>query len=153
MSIRLIPPHSELTAPYWAGAREQRLVLQRCGDCAHWLFPPGATCPECGSANLAWTEVSGKGQVYTFTIARRPPHPILAGLCPLAIAVVQLAEGPRMMSNVVGCDPEDVEIDMPLQVAFEPIDGSETVLPVFRPARRLERVLTDLSSNITRSLD
>lgn len=151
MSYRLIPPSSELTAPYWEAARQERLVLQKCNECSHTLFPPGANCPECTATDLAWTEVSGRGTIYTFTIARRPPHPILAPLCPLAIAVVELDEGPRLMTNVVGCDPEDVEIGMGVQVAFEAIDDSDVVLPVFRPARRLDRVLSDLSANVIRT--
>jgi hypothetical protein len=134
MSVRLIPPSTELSQPYWDAARHNKLVVQQCGDCAHRLFPPGANCPKCGSKELAWTQVSGKGVVYTYTIAHRAPHPVLAEQCPLAIAVVELDEGPRMMSNVVGCDPNTIKIGMAVQVAFEPIDDSDVVLPVFRPA-------------------
>jgi len=133
MSARLIPPSSDLTQPYWDAARQERLVLQQCADCGYWLFPPGAHCPECGSARLSWTEVAGKGVIYTCTVAHRSPHPVLAGQCPLAIAVVELAEGPRMIGNVIGCDPGAVKIGMAVQVAFEPIDDSDMVLPVFRP--------------------
>ncbi len=71
--------------------------------------------------------------VYTYTVAYRPPHPVLADLCPLVIAVVQLDEGPRMMNNVIDCDPGAVEIGMPLKVAYEAIDESDVVLPVFKP--------------------
>ena len=134
MSARLIPPGTELTQPYWDAARQGQLVMQQCSACSHYLFPPGANCPKCGSAKLAWTQVSGKGVIYTYTIAYRPPHPVLAEQCPLAIAVIELPEGPRMMSNVIDCDPEDVEIGMSVQVAFEPIDDSDMVLPVFKPA-------------------
>lgn len=134
MSVRLIPPNTELSQPYWDAARQNRLVVQQCGDCSHMLFPPGANCPKCGSRKLTWTQVSGKGVVYTYTIAHRPPHPVLAEQCPLAIAVVELDEGPRMMSNVMGCDPGTIRIGMAVQVAFEPIDDSDVLLPVFRPA-------------------
>ena len=134
MSTRLIPPQTELTQPYWDAAREHKLVVQQCNSCSHRLFPPGANCPKCGSADLAWTEMSGKGSIYTFTIAHRPPHPVLAAQCPLAIAVIELDEGPRLMSNVVGCDPADLRVDLPVRVAFEPIDDSDIVLPVFTPA-------------------
>ncbi len=74
------------------------------------------------------------GKVYTYTVAHRPPHPVFAEQCPLVIAVVELEEGPRLMTNVVGCDPADVSVGMPVQVAFEAIDDSEMVLPVFEPA-------------------
>ena len=134
MSVRLIPPSTELTQPYWDAARQQQLVVQQCGDCGHRLFPPGANCPKCGSTQLTWQPVSGKGVIYTYTIAHRPPHPVLAEQCPLAIAVVELEEGPRMMSNVIDCDPHTVEVGMQVQVAFEAIDDSDMVIPVFKPA-------------------
>lgn len=134
MSTRLIPPNNDMTTPYWDAARAGRFVIQRCDDCGHWLFPPSAHCPSCASRDLTWTEASGEGVIYTFTIAHRPPHPVLRDQCPMAIAVIELAEGPRMMSNVVGVDPKTLEIDTPVRVAFEPIDDSDVVLPVFTPA-------------------
>jgi uncharacterized OB-fold protein len=71
--------------------------------------------------------------VYSYTVAHRPPHPVFVGQCPLAIAIVELEEGPRMMSNVVGCEPDDVEVGMAVRVCFEPIDDSDVMLPVFTP--------------------
>jgi uncharacterized OB-fold protein len=129
----MIPPISELTQPYWDAARKGELVLQHCPDCDQRSFPPRAHCPHCGSAKLEWRKVSGRGTVYTFTVAHRPPHPVFADQCPLAIAVVELEEGPRMISNVVGCDPADVEIGMAVQVSFEQIEDSDVALPVFSP--------------------
>jgi uncharacterized OB-fold protein len=134
MSARLIPPSTELTQPYWDATRQGKLVVQQCSDCSHRLFPPAARCSECGSAQLAWAPLSGRGVVYTYTVTHRAPHPVLAEQCPLVIAVVELEEGPRMISNVIGCDPSAVEIGMPVQVAFEPVDDSDMVLPVFKPA-------------------
>ena len=133
MSARLIPPSSELTQPYWDAARRDELVVQHCVDCGQRPFPPRAHCPQCGSAALEWRGVSGRGTVYTFTIAHRPPHPVFSDQCPLAIAVVELEEGPRMISNIVGCDPADIEVGMAVQVAFEQIDDSDVALPVFSP--------------------
>ena len=134
MSARLIPPTSELTRPFWEAARDHELVIQHCGACGRPFFPPRAHCPGCGSAALSWRPVSGKGTVYSYTVAHRPPHPVFADQCPLTIAIVELEEGPRMMSNVIGCDPADVEVGMAVRVAFEPIDDSDIVLPVFTPA-------------------
>ena len=134
MSTRLIPPRTELTQPYWDATQRGELVIQQCQECTHRLFPPGAHCPKCGSSKLAWEPVSGKGVIYTYTIAHRPPHPVFAEQCPLAIAVVELEEGPRMITNVVGCDASEVEIGMAVQVTFETIDDSDVILPVFKPA-------------------
>jgi len=134
MSVRLIPPSTELTQPYWDGARQEQLVMQQCADCAETIFPPRANCPKCGSAALSWRTLSGKGVIYTYTVAHRAPHPVLNGQTPIVIAVVESEEGPRMISNVTGCDPSDVEVGMSVQVAFEEIDDSDVVLPVFKPA-------------------
>ena len=133
MSTRLIPPITELTQPYWDAARAQKLVVQQCRQCASRFFPARANCADCGSAQLDWTEVSGEGQVYTFTVAHRPPHPILADQCPLAIAVIELREGPRMISNLVECDPHAITVGMQVGVTFLEIADSDVMLPVFRP--------------------
>ena len=134
MSARLIPPVSELTEPYWEAARRSELVVQRCEACNGWSFPPRANCPSCGSGRLAWRPVSGKGSIYTYTVAHRPPHPVFSDQCPLAIAIVELEEGPRLMSNITGCDPSELEVGMAVTVAFEQIDDSDVLLPVFTPA-------------------
>ena len=134
MSARPIPPMSAMTRPYWDAARNGELVLQHCSDCDHKVFPPRAHCPSCGSAGLAWQPVSGNGVIYSYTVAYRPPHPVFAEQCPLAIAIVELDEGPRMMTNIVGCEPADLQVGMAVRVAFEPIDDSEVVLPVFTPS-------------------
>ncbi len=130
---RILPPVSELTSPYWDAARRQELVVQHCGRCGHRPFPPRTHCPECGAGDLAWRAVAGTGTVYSFTVAHRPPHPVLAGRCPLVIAIVELTEGPRLVSNVVDCDPSVVHVGMAVQVRFEPVDDSDLLLPVFAP--------------------
>jgi len=134
MSARLIPPRSELTQPFWDAAGEGALALQFCGTCDTGIFPPRAHCPDCGGSNLQWRSVSGEGSVYTYTVAHRAAHPVFASQCPLVIAVIVLAEGPRMISNVVGVDPEDVYVDMPVRVTFEAIDDTDLWLPLFTPA-------------------
>lgn len=134
MSTRLIPPVTPLTATYWQSAREGKLSLQQCPNCGTRPFPPRAHCATCGTGDLPWQAVSGSGTVYTYTVAHRPPHPVFRDQCPLVIAVVELDEGPRMISNIVDCAPTDVRVGMPVQVAFDPVDDSDLVLPVFKPA-------------------
>lgn len=133
MSTRLIPPTSELTEPYWAAARSGELKIQQCQSCGARPFPPRKHCPECGRAALDWQKVSGRGTVYSFTVSHRPPHPVFADQCPMAIAVIELDEGPRMMSNIVDCAPSEIAVGMPVEVRFEPIDDADIVLPVFAP--------------------
>jgi uncharacterized OB-fold protein len=133
MSARPIPPVSELTEPYWAAARRGELVVQRCSQCEERPFPPRARCPRCGAGSLAWAPVSGRGRVYSYTVAHRAPHPVFQGQLPLVVAIVELEEGPRLFTNVVGCAPADVEVGMAVEARFEPIDDTDQVLPVFTP--------------------
>ena len=133
MSTRRIPPRSPLSEPYWQAAANGELVMQYCGSCNVHAFPPRAHCAQCGNANLLFQKVSGMGSVYTYTVAYRPPHPVFAEQCPLVIAVVELSEGPRLMTNIVDCDPESVHVGMSVEVTFEPIDDSDIKLPVFKP--------------------
>ena len=135
MSARPIPPTSELTQPYWDGAGRGQMVVQRCEGCGHRPFPPRSTCPSCGSSSLSWSPVSGRATVYSYTVAHRPPHPAFAAQLPLVVAIVELEEGPRMVTNSVGCDPADVEVGMAVVATSEPIDDTDIVLPVFTPTK------------------
>ena len=133
MSARPIPPVTDLTRPYWDAAQQNELKLQVCDACNNSQFPPRAHCGSCGSDQLSWRTASGQGEIYTFTVAQRPPHPVFVEQCPLVIAVVELAEGPRLMTNIVDCDPSTIQVGMPVRVTFETIDDSELKLPVFAP--------------------
>lgn len=133
MSVRLLPPVSELTQPFWDAAGQNELVIQYCQASAQYVFPPRAHSPW-GGGPLSWSKVSGRGSVYTFTIAYRPPHPVFSELCPLVIAIVELEEGPRMITNVVNCELGKLQVGMPVQVTFDTIDDSDISLPVFEPA-------------------
>ncbi len=97
-------------------------------------FPPRANCPSCGAPSLSWSRVSGRATVYSYTVAHRPPHPAFAAQLPLVVAIVELEEGPRLVTNIVGCDPADVEVGMAVEATFEPIDETDMVLPVFTPS-------------------
>lgn len=134
MSTRLIPPTTALTAAYWEAAQRGEFVIQQCPGCGLRPFPPRAHCPDCGEADLTWQPLSGRGTIYTYTVAHRAPHPVFSEQCPLVIAVVELTEGPRLITNIIGCDPTAVSVGMAVQVDFDPIDDSDLVLPVFRPA-------------------
>jgi uncharacterized OB-fold protein len=134
MSTRPIPPTSELTQPYWDAARRGEMAVQRCDACGHRPFPPRATCPRCGSTSLSWSPVSGRATVYSYTVAHRPPHPAFAAQVPLVVAIVELEEGPRLFTNIVGCDPAEVVVGMAVEATTEAIDESDMVLPVFKPS-------------------
>jgi uncharacterized OB-fold protein len=131
--VRPRPAPSPVTRPFWEATGEGRFLIQRCRNCSSPTFYPKATCPTCGSVDLAWEEASGRGEVHTFTIARRPTHPAFGGEGPYVIAVVELAEGPRVTTNVIGCEPEDVKVGMAVEVTFEEKGEDGFALPLFQP--------------------
>jgi len=127
-----IPVITDETRPYWEAAKRRELVLQRCRDCGAYRHPASLLCPECTSASFDWKAVSGRGKVFSFVIFHRAYDPAFADDVPYAVACIELAEGPRMMSNIVGIGPEQVRCDMAVEVVFEQITGDVT-LPKFQP--------------------
>lgn len=129
---RVIPVPTPETQHYWDGAKAGELRLQRCTDCGHIYFPPRPFCPTCGSRSVEVFTASGRGRLFSYVINHLPSPGFTP---PFAIAVVELEEGPRLMSNIVGCPqtPEALQIDMPLEVTFERLTD-EITLPQFKPA-------------------
>jgi uncharacterized OB-fold protein len=129
---RLAPPVSALTAPFWDATREQRLLLQWCRACERPVFYPREVCPVCLSTALEWRESPGEGTVYAVTVEHRAQQPGLASWAPYAVALVELDEGVRMLTNVIGIQPDRVAIGQRVAIAWEPLqDGRH--LPVFEP--------------------
>ena len=124
-----LPRPDALTGAFWDACRRHELVAACCADCGHRFLPPGPRCPRCWSPGVAPRAVSGEGRVYSFAVYRRSYHPGFP--VPYVVALVELAEGPRLISNVVGCAPEEVEVDMPVRVRFD--DVGEFSLPRFEP--------------------
>lgn len=131
-TIEPLPVPTPITQPFWDGTRQHRLLLQRC-EAGHIIFYPRSHCPRCLSNRLAWVEASGKGTLYSYTVARRPTSPDFEHDVPFVIAVVELDEGPRMTSRLVEVDPDAVRIGMRLEVVFDDVT-EEIALPYFRPA-------------------
>jgi uncharacterized OB-fold protein len=131
--MAIIPGMTELTAPFWQAARDGRLAVQECRSCGRLTHPPLPACPDCHSTGLGWREVSGTGTVYTYTVVRHPTHFAFADQIPYVIALVELAEGPRLITAITGCPPEQVRAGMPVRAVFrEAADG--VTLPYFEPA-------------------
>src|SRR5216683_4471987 len=130
---RARPTPTPETMHFWEGTRASELRLQRCDSCKEAYFPPRPFCPHCAAREVSVFKASGKGRLYSYVIHHRP---VPGFTPPYAIAVVELDEGPRMMSNIVECPqtPEALVLDMALEVAFEKIDD-EITLPLFRPAK------------------
>lgn len=120
------------SAPYWAGAREGKLLLQRCGDCGTLRFFPRYLCTACGSDRTEWAEASGRGTVHSFTIVHRAAFPEFQARTPYVVALIDLEEGPRMMTNIVGEDALEVAIGDAVVVAFEARGTEGAKVPQFR---------------------
>jgi uncharacterized protein len=126
-----VPTPTLETRPYWEGCKRHELRIQRCAACGQYQFFPRIYCASCFSDRVEWIEASGRGKVQSFTIVRRPVSPAFAGDVPYIVALVTLEEGPTMMTNIVGCAPEKVEIGVPVEVTFE--DWTEEIsVPKFR---------------------
>jgi len=130
-----VPVVEPLTEPFWAAAREGRLVIQRCRDCGTFRHLPHVMCSACQSERSEWVESSGRGTVFTYTIVTHPVHPAVAEAVPYNVVVVELDDCGHVLipSNVVGCAPEEVRVGMPVEVAFERVTD-EITIPRFRPA-------------------
>lgn len=128
-----IPVPDLVTAKFWEAAREHKLLLQRCGDCGAFQFFPQSLCRGCLSQRLNWIEASGRGTIYSYTIVHRAPSAAFERDIPYVVALVELDEGVRMMSNVVGCVPQEVSIGMEVEVLFDHVTD-EIAIPKFRPA-------------------
>ena len=118
------------SAFFWEGAKRGELLAQRCGDCGNLQHPPRPMCPVCHSVHRQEARLSGRGEVYSWIIPRHPPA--LGFAQPPVVAVIQLEEGIRLVSNIVGVADDQVAVGMPVEVQFEPTVGGYAV-PVFRP--------------------
>jgi uncharacterized OB-fold protein len=142
---RMEPPVGAESGPFWEATREGRLLIQWCTACDRGIFYPRSFCPYCAAdgthtghlsdaadpAQLEWRQASGKGTVHAVTVEHKPSAPFANGE-PYTVALIDLDEGVRMLSNVVGCPAEDVTIGMAVTVDWEPLtDGRQ--LPLFRP--------------------
>jgi uncharacterized OB-fold protein len=132
MTERPLPGITPETRHFWEGTRTGELRLQKCTACSHVYFPPRPFCPQCWSQDVGVFRASGRAILYSYVIHHRAAPGFAP---PYSIAVVQLEEGPRMMTNIVEVEqtPEALQLDMPLEVVFQRITD-EISLPLFRPA-------------------
>ena len=126
---KILPRPTDTSAPYWQGCQQGELRLQQCDGCQHFQFYPRIMCSRCQHQSLSWVAASGKGRVASFTVVRRGVSD--AYPTPYIVALIDLDEGPRMMSHVVGVDPESVAVGDDVRVSFE--DWSDEItMPVFQ---------------------
>jgi hypothetical protein len=131
MPTPTLPAPTPLTQPFWDAAAQGRLLLPRCRACARHFFRPEVACTYCFATDWQWVQASGRGTLYSFTVVHRAPAPGFE--LPFVLAIVELDEGPAVLSNVVGCAPSQVRIGMALRVRFEHV-APAIHLPRFEPA-------------------
>ncbi|MCP4750071.1 MAG: Zn-ribbon domain-containing OB-fold protein [Proteobacteria bacterium] len=129
-----LPLITSLSKVFYDGCKEGKLMYQQCQDCGKVVFFPKELCDGCLSENLEWKTSSGKGSLFTFTVTYDYAPPEFADDVPFALAIVNLEEGFSIMSNMVECDFEKLECDMPVQVVFDPVTP-EITLPKFKPTK------------------
>jgi acyl dehydratase/uncharacterized OB-fold protein len=118
-----MPVATPISAPFWEGLKARRLLIQQCNACAHWNFYPRRHCPVCLEHDLAWREVDGAATLYSYTVTRIATLPDFMDEMPQKLAVVELAEGVRINTNLVGLDETEIRIGMPLQPVFAEVDA------------------------------
>lgn len=127
------PLNPELTRPFWEAAKRHELVMPRCKTCDQLFFYPRSECPRCLGSDLEWVGVSGRGRLHSFTIINQPANAAFRDDVPYVYAVVQLIEGPRMISNLVECDVDSISVDMPVEAIFDDVTPEWTLVK-FKPA-------------------
>jgi len=127
------PTVTAVNRPFWEGCNRGELLLQRCASCSRLRYPAAIACPTCLSPDATWEQVSGSGKVFSFAVFHRVYHPSRQGKVPYNVSLVELDEGPMMLTNVVEVDNAKLDVGQPVQVTFERIDD-ELAIPVFKPA-------------------
>src|SRR5882757_2732306 len=133
LTSKPIPSPTLETQPYWDGCKRGELLIQQCAACEHYQFHPRLYCTKCFSDRVEWVRASGRAKVATFTIVRRPVSQAFKDDLPYVVALVTLDEGPTMMTNIIGCPPEQVAIGMSVAVTFHAWSDDISIAK-FRPA-------------------
>ena len=128
---KLLPELEGFTKEFYDGCQRGELLFQCCRDCGAWRHVPRELCAACGSWDWDWKASSGRGHVFTWTVIARALHPAFAEEVPLAAVVVELEEGVRLLSHVIDTPPDQLEMEMPVEVVFEKVNDDVT-LPKFR---------------------
>ena len=132
-ALRPLPLPDDLSAPFWAAAREGRLEIQRCRTCRRWNHAPALLCPGCGGRDLGFEPASGRGRLFSWTLIKEAPAPGFRDRVPLIVGLVELEEQAHLLlaANISGAAEADLRLGQPVEVWFEPL-GEDCALPQFR---------------------
>lgn len=126
-----LPVPTQLSQPYWNALRNHEIIIQRCDDCGKWIFYPRSHCTACLSPRLTWTKAERRGKIYAFTFAHVPTLAEFADEVPQLLAVVELEEGPRINTVILGSDPDAVAVGTPVTAEFHDIAEENCTLLYF----------------------
>lgn len=129
-----LPIITEENRHFWEGCQQGKLLLQQCDQCYQYQFYPRLYCMHCDSDTLHWVETSGHGIIYSYTIVHQNKSPEFVHDTPYNVAIVQLNEGPRLLSNIVDVEATELKVDLPVMVIFDRVNETIT-LPRFKPLR------------------
>ncbi len=129
-----VPVNDALSKPFWEGTRKHELRMPICNSCSGIFFYPRERCPECLSDDLDWSTVSGLGRLHTYTIIEQSVHPYFLKDIPYVYAMIQLNEGPRIISNIINCPLTEIKIDMEVRAVYEDLNDDTTLIN-FEPAQ------------------
>ncbi|MFN0090229.1 MAG: Zn-ribbon domain-containing OB-fold protein [Acidimicrobiales bacterium] len=128
-----LPSLSNLNRPFYEGLKERRLTLQRCLACREIWYPPGPFCPACWSRDIEWAELSGRGKVTSWVVFHQAYYRSFEADLPYNVAEVELEEGPRLLTNLVGVANDEIRLGMPVEIVYDDVTDAIT-LAKFRPA-------------------
>ena len=128
-----LPQVDEVNRPFWEATRRRELHLQRCGDCRNVWYPAGTNCPKCLSTNFEWSAMSGRGTVWSFIVYHHCWHRGFEKEIPYNVAMIQLEEGPIVITNIVNVQNDSIKVGMSVKVVFEPATEQVTLFK-FTPA-------------------
>lgn len=117
----LLAEPTDLDRAYWDGLSEGKLRVQQCGACKSYQAPPETFCYKCGSDDITWKDATGRGQVFSFITVHQKYHPAFYELVPYNVSVVELAEGPRLIANLIDIDPHEVQVGMDVKATMRPV--------------------------------
>jgi uncharacterized OB-fold protein len=140
MSEPILPQINDVNRPFWAACRAGELCLQRCCTCSRVRYPPAPICPNCLGVEVEWEAMSGRGTIFSFMIFRRAYHPAWADRVPYNVALIELEEGPRMISNVIDVEPDALRVGQHVGAVFEAV-SDEVAVPRFRLQRLPEAAM------------
>ena len=134
---RPLPKPNGDTKPFWDGCRQHQLKFQKCSECGQVRWPPSIICPNCHSQDATWILSSGRGKIYSYVIYHQAPHPAFKDKLPYVVAIVELEEGPHLLTNIIGSPHDHLRCDLPVVVTWEDVT-KEISLPKFNLVDRCD---------------